>query len=68
MSSHQVDQIKSAADVLSYFIVVGSIVNLLPTIATILSIVWLSIQISQSQRFLQLAGWIAGTWRRLRGR
>lgn len=68
MTPEHAEAAKTLGDIASYSIVLGVLVNLLPTVATILSIVWLCIQISQSERFKQFAGWIGGLWRRWRER
>jgi hypothetical protein len=68
MTPEHADTIKHATDGLSFIIALGALVDLLPSIAALLSIVWLLIQISQSARFAQFSAWIGRTWRRLRGR
>ena len=54
---------KTALDLLSYTIALGVLVELLPTIAAGLSIIWLLIQISQSRRFSQMVTALRWTWR-----
>lgn len=68
MTSEHADSIKHVGDALSITIVLGALVDLLPSIAALLSIVWLLIQISQSARFAQFVAACGGAWRWLRGR
>lgn len=68
MTPETADHVRHAGDTLSVFIVLGALVDLLPSIAALLSIIWLCIQISQSARFAQFTAWVGRTWARLRGR
>lgn len=68
MTPEHADTIKHVGDGASFLIALGALVDLLPSVAALLSIVWLSIQISQSARFAQFSAWIGRTWARLRGR
>lgn len=68
MTPETADSIRHAGDALSVVIVLGALVDLLPSIAALLSIIWLLIQISQSARFAQFTAWVGRTWARLRGR
>lgn len=52
------EPLKQTLDAAAYAGVVGTILGWLPHIAAALSIVWLLIQISQSQRFAQFVAWI----------
>lgn len=68
MTPEHADIVKHAGDAVSFTIALGALVDLLPSVAALLSIVWLCIQISQSARFAQFSAWIGRTWARLRGR
>ncbi len=63
MTPEHADAAKTALDVASYSVVLGVLVDALPTVAAGLSIVWLCIQISQSQRFAQFVSLIGRVWR-----
>lgn len=68
MTAEHTDIVKTGLDILSISVVVGALVDLLPSIAALLSIVWLCIQISQSQRFAEFTAFLERVWRWLRGR
>lgn len=63
MTPEHTEAAKTAADILSISVVVGALVDLLPSIAALLSIIWLLIQISQSQRFAQFVELCGRAWR-----
>lgn len=68
MTPENAETAKHFLDGLSIFVVVGALVDLLPSIAAGLSIIWLIIQISQSQRFAQFVALCGRVWAWLRGR
>lgn len=68
MTADHTETAKTVADILSISVAVGALVDLLPSIAALLSIVWLCIQISQSQRFAEFIAFVERVWRWLRGR
>lgn len=66
MTPEHTDTVKHWIDGASIVVAWGALVNLLPSIAALLSIVWLCIQISQSERFAQFVGFLARVWRWLK--
>lgn len=66
MTNDHADTAKHIADFLSLSVVVGVLVDWLPTLASLLSVIWFCIQISQSQRFAQFMAVCGRAWRWLR--
>lgn len=67
MTTDRIEQAKTAADVLSIGVVVATIAQLLPSIAALLSVIWLCIQISQSHRFAQFVGLVRRAYAAIKG-
>lgn len=67
MTDEHTEAAKTLLDLASYLIALGVLVDALPTVAAGLSVIWLCIQISQSQRFAEFIGFCGRVWRWLTG-
>jgi hypothetical protein len=56
MSEHINHTVKAVGDVISYTVVVGTLMDVLPPIAAILTIIWTLINIYESKTFGRLIG------------
>lgn len=56
MSEHINNTAKAVGDVISYTVVVGTLMDVLPPIAAILTIIWTLINIYESKTFGRLIG------------